>query len=305
MNNAKIVLVACISAFVAITTYFLGVTGTIIGSVLSSVLYNVLAEALEKPVTDKFGNSTKLSFDFNLEYEIAYLFPLVVIIFIQLLLLAAFLSQWGILPGTFLNAYLKIQHVLSNNLYRILGISLLVMAIYPFILKPNIIKKSHGAIVGFIGLIFLARGFADGTGPIALLLAKIFGHFDFAIMVFAFILLVIVILLIAKNAANNLNKSNSNKNNDFDYDKVMRGNHRTNEYNNYESSNFRNQPNNIRVNRSKYDNRQHEDDYGSERYPHPQKNNHFRRNSIKAIKNPRFRGNEPSDEFDEFDDKRY
>lgn len=194
MNHAKIVLVACISAFVAITTAFLGVAGTIIGSVLSSVLYNVLSEILEKPVTER-------KFSFNFEYEIAYVFPLVVIAFIQLLLLLAFFSQWGILPGTFLNAYLKIQGVVDNNLYRILGFALVVMGVYPFIIKPNIVKKSYGIVVGFVGLIFLARGFVDAHIFLTNLYDGIFRHFDFPIEVFAFAMLLIVIFLILNNAS--------------------------------------------------------------------------------------------------------
>lgn len=194
MNHAKIVLVACISGFVAITTAFLGVTGTIIGSVLSSVLYNVLSEILEKPVTER-------KFSFNFEYEIAYVFPLVVIAIIQLLLLTAFLSQWGFLPGTFLNAYLQVQNVVDNNLYRVLGAALIVMGIYPFIIKPNIIKKSYGAIVGFIGVIFLARGFVDAHSFFTNLYGVIFHYFDFPIEVFAFFLLVYVIFLILNNAS--------------------------------------------------------------------------------------------------------
>lgn len=204
MNHAKIVLVAFISAFVAITTAFLGVAGTIIGSVLSSVLYNVLSEILEKPVTER-------QFSFNFEYEIAYVFPLIVISIIQLLLIAAFLSQWGILPGTFLNAYLSIQGVVDNNLYRILGGALVVMAIYPFIIKPNIVKKSYGVIIGFIGLIFLARGFSDAHISLTNLYDTIFQYFDFEIEVFAFILLVIVIILIINNASQSNRDFNASK----------------------------------------------------------------------------------------------
>lgn len=194
MNHAKIVLVAFISAFVAITTAFLGVAGTIIGSVLSSVLYNVLSEIFEKPIAER-------QFSFNFEYEIAYVFPLIVISIIQLLLIAAFLSEWGVLPGTFLNAYLSIQGFVDNNLYRLLGGALVVMAIYPFIIKPDIVKKSYGVVVGFVGIIFLARGFSDANLSITNIYDKIFHYFDFEIEIFAFILLVIVIILILNNAS--------------------------------------------------------------------------------------------------------
>lgn len=214
MNHAKIILVACISAFVAITTAVLGVAGTIIGSVLSSVLYNILSEVLEKPITE--GNlsskisrrrsapkQTKKIFSATFEYDIAYIFPLVVISFIQLLLILSFLSEWGFLPNIFLNLYLTIQEIVNNNLYRIMGTSLLVMSIYPFILRPNVIKKSHGLMVGIVGLIFLARGFVDLNNSITDLYSIFFYYFDFQIELIAFILIVGVILRILASASEN------------------------------------------------------------------------------------------------------
>ena len=134
MNHSKIILVAFISAFVAITTAVLGVAGTIIGSVLSSVLYNVLSEALQKPV-----DNAKLKANF--EWEIAYSFPLIVMALIQLLLIFAMLSEMGFLPSTFLNVYLSLQNVADNNLYRVLGFSLLIIIVYTFVLKNYFFKK--------------------------------------------------------------------------------------------------------------------------------------------------------------------
>ena len=186
LNHSKIILVACISAFVAVTTAVLGVAGTIIGSVLSSVLYNVLSEALEKPVTNA-------KFSTNFEWDIAYVFPLVVLLIIQLLLILAFLSQWGFLPGAFLNIYLSIQGVASNNLYRILGFSLIVKSVYPFILKRDLVKKSDGIIILLIGLIFLARGFSDGGSAVSHTFSLIFDYVDFPIALIAFLLLIYVI----------------------------------------------------------------------------------------------------------------
>ena len=193
MNHSKIILVAFISAFVAITTAVLGVAGTIIGSVLSSVLYNVLSEALQKPVEDAKNKS-------SFEWEIAYSFPLIVIALIQLLLIFAMLSEMGFLPPTFLNVYLSLQNVADNNLYRVLGFSLLVMSVYPFVLKPDFVKKSHGGLIAFIGLIFLAKGFCD-SGFLALYL--IFHYFGFPIALIAFLLLsfaIYKILISAKDS---------------------------------------------------------------------------------------------------------
>ena len=195
MNYSKLILVGCISAFVAITTSLMGVAGTIIGSVISSVLYNMLSEALEKPVTEK-------TFSSNFEWEIAYVFPLIVIAIIQLMLIFALLSEGGFLPHTFLSVFLSIQDLANDNLYRVLGCALLVMSIYPVVLKPNFIKKSYGGIIAIVGFIFLARGFVDLGTRFTNLYYPIFQHFDFPIAVIAFILLLYVIGAIVVSARN-------------------------------------------------------------------------------------------------------
>ena len=231
MNYKKIILVGFISAFVAILTSIMGVAGTIIGSVISSMLYNMLTEALEKPI----GQAT---FSTDFEWEMAYIFPLAVIAIIQLILILALLSESGILPYTFLNVYLSIQEFANNNLYRLLGIALLVMSVYPLLLKPEIVKKSNGTIIAFVGLIFLARGFVDLSNPITDLYGTVFVYFDLPIAIIAFILLFLVICNIFISARksereykvikhqtneDNFNKENiqkvhhSKKHQDFDY----------------------------------------------------------------------------------------
>jgi len=109
VNYSKIILVGFISAFVAVLTSLLGFTGTIIGSVISSVLYNMLAEALEKPVEEA-------TFSTDFEWEVAYVFPLIVIAGIELLFIFALLAEWGIMPASFLNFYLSIQNIADNNI---------------------------------------------------------------------------------------------------------------------------------------------------------------------------------------------
>ncbi|WP_406534792.1 hypothetical protein [Methanobrevibacter sp.] len=189
VNYSKIILVGCISAFVALLTSFLGVAGTIIGSVISSMLYNMLSEALEKPVQEA-------AFSKDFEWEVAYVFPLIVIVLIQILFILALLSEWGLLPYTFLKAYVSLQGVAGNNLYRLLGCALIIISVYPFVLKPNFIKKEHGAIIAFVGLIFLARGFADYGNVITYFYDDIFIYFDFPIAIVALVLLLFVIVRI-------------------------------------------------------------------------------------------------------------
>lgn len=212
MNHSKIILVGCISAFVAITTALLGVAGTIIGSVLSSVLYNVLSEALEKPV-----ENAKISTNF--EWDIAYVFPLIVILIIQLMLILAFLSEWGFLPKIFLNIYLSIQGVASNNLYRILGLSLVVMCAYPFVIKRNYVKRFDGIVILFVGLLFLARGFSDMGNSVSQVFRLVYSYVDFPIALIAFLLLVYVvhsILSSARESEKSISPVNISKNRNLD-----------------------------------------------------------------------------------------
>lgn len=213
MNYSKLILVGLISAFVAVLTSVLGVAGTVIGSVISSVLYNMLSEALEKPVSD-----VKIKHDF--EWDVAYVFPLIVISLIQLLLICSFLAEFGILPSTFLNAYLSLQDFANNNLYRILGLALIVISVYPLVLKPENVKKVHGVIIAAIGIIFLARGFVDMGNQITDLYHPIFAVFDFPIAVIAFILLVVVIVRILMSAweSDNESKKYANSINDGSFE---------------------------------------------------------------------------------------
>ena len=189
MNYKKLLLVGFISAFVAFLTSIMGVAGTVIGSVITSVLYNMLTEALENPVN-------KATLSRNFEWDIAYIFPLVVIALIQLLLIFALIAEMGILPSTFINVYLLIQDVANNNLYRLLGVALLIISAYPLVLKPEFVKKEHGGIIAFVGLVFLARGFVDLGNSITDIYDTVFIHFDLPIAIITFALLVFVIVRI-------------------------------------------------------------------------------------------------------------
>ncbi len=194
MNYKKIILVGFISAFVAILTSVLGVAGTVIGSVISSVLYNTLSEALENPVTNA---SFKKS---NFEWDIAYVFPLIVIAIIQLMLILALLAEQGILPANFLNLYLLLQQLVNNNLYRILGLALIVISAYPFVLKPENVNKIQGGIIALVGFIFLARGLVDLGNSVTDIYDSAFIHFDLEIAILALVLLAIVIVRILLSA---------------------------------------------------------------------------------------------------------
>lgn len=203
------IIVGVVSAFVAVLTYVLGLAGTIIGSVITSVLYNMLTEALEKPVDG-------VSIKDNFEWEVVYVFPLVVIALIQILFILAIFSEEGILPYTFLNFYLSLQDVAANNLYRILGIALLVISVYPLVLKPEYVKRAHGIIIAIVGIIFLARGFVDFQSSFTESYRVIFANFDLPIAIIALVLLLIVIVRILYLAIKETSSNNAGNNSQED-----------------------------------------------------------------------------------------
>ncbi|MCC7554389.1 MAG: hypothetical protein KO202_07880 [Methanobacteriaceae archaeon] len=199
--HSKILLAGIISGIVAITTSVLGVTGTVIGSVIASIIYNFLSEFLEKSIKKADIN--------KFENELIYVFPLVIIVIIQFLLILAFLSEWGFLPDDFLDVYLFLQGLVSNNLYRILGISTLVISIYPMFLKTTKIKRNDGILLAFAGLIFLFKGFVDLDNPIVDLYKGLYSVLDFYLAILAFLILIYLILKLTFEAYNS--NTNSQK----------------------------------------------------------------------------------------------
>ena len=277
MNHSKIILVAFISAFVAITTAVLGVTGTIIGSVLSSVLYNVLSEALEKPVG-------KSKFSTNFEWDIAYVFPLIVILIIQLMLIFAFLSEWGLLPRIFLRIYLSLQGVASNNLYRVLGFSLIVMSVYPFILKRDIVKRTDGLLILVVGLIFLVKGFSDVGSAASTTFDLMYDFMDFPLAVVAFFVLGRVIKNIITSARSSEKEFNiirhSISEKDFD-DLELKNIHRKKDSRNLDDLGLKKTRRNKSRRNSSRDSRMNLDDLELKKvFKTKQNNNSNRKNSV-------------------------
>ena len=215
MRHSKLILIACISTIIPLATAILGYQGTIIGSVFSSVLYNVLSSILSDAVDDKSGQSTNNST--NVWSDVAYVIPLIVMFVIQILLILAFLSEWGILPDLFLDAYLSVQDLALGNLYRLLGISSIVMSLYPFILRRKVVKKYHGLVVLLVGFLFLLKGFSDIGGVFSLFYDQVLHYFNFPIAIVTLVLLgyvIYAVLYSIMNADDNVEppKRNFNRN---------------------------------------------------------------------------------------------
>ena len=192
MKHYKIFVVAIVSAVVAILTTLIGVTGTIIGSVITSVGYNVLVEMFEEPPTI---TPKKRSF----EWEIAYVFPLVIIAIVQFFMIFGFLSKLGFLPFVFYHIYLEVQTLTMFNLYRIMGIALIILACYPYILTPKAVNRTHGKYILIVGLIFLAKGITDISFLLGTILSIIFRYLDLPLAIITFVILLWVIVSIFNN----------------------------------------------------------------------------------------------------------
>lgn len=169
-----------ISGIVALFTSYLGISGTIIGSVLSSFLYQFLSSysaekydegAIRKP---------------NLANEIVYIFPLVVIGIIELIfLLSALHYRFDMLFDI-------LESAVANNLFRLMGIGLIILGAYPFF-NSNDIDKRNGLAVLIIGALLLMRGFVDISEITAKAFYKFFAPFDMLFALFVVVVLAIVI----------------------------------------------------------------------------------------------------------------
>ena len=114
-----IVMAGVISGIVAFTTSQLGVTGTIIGAVLGSMLFQVMSHIFREPLD---GVKTQ-----RVERSIFYIFPLVVILIIEIVYLFYIFS---LSPG---DLFFALERATDWNLFRTIGLALLVMGLFPFV----------------------------------------------------------------------------------------------------------------------------------------------------------------------------
>ncbi len=175
VKHFNIIIAGVISGIVALFTSWLGVSGTVIGSVLSSFLYQLLSTYYDEKTKDidlskvrdkrrKARVSSNVSSERNigenkksssvLTHKIAFIFPIVVILIIE----AVFcLSDIHYIIS---NLFYLLEAATDQNLFRVMGISLVVISIYPF-LKPDIIKRINGFVLLIVGGLLFLRGNVD------------------------------------------------------------------------------------------------------------------------------------------------
>ena len=209
-----VIMAGIISGIVALTTTKLGIGGTVIGAVIGAMLYQIMSHFIKEPLenvntrksvntemvhTRKSVNTknmvhTRKSVNTNrIETKIVYVFPLVVIVAVELIYL-------------FSSVYWKpeqIFHYLESatdgTLFRTIGLGLIIMGIYPILQSENI-KRSYGYIILSVGIIKLLNGFVDIHSPFVKLYANIFADFGLVISLAVIAALSYVILSIIQES---------------------------------------------------------------------------------------------------------
>ena len=185
VKHFHIIMAAFISGTVALFTSVLGVSGTIIGSVLSSFLYQLLSGYSEEKLEG--GNLRKP----KLANEIVYIFPLVVIGIFELIFLCSALHY------RFDMLFDMLEAAVNNNLFRLMGLGLILLGAYPFF-DSNNIDKRNGTFIILIGILLFLRGLIDITDTTSRIFHEVFAQFDllFAIFIVVGLALVIANILI-------------------------------------------------------------------------------------------------------------
>lgn len=188
VKHFNVMMAAFISGTVALFTSVLGVSGTIIGSVLSSFLYQLLSGYSEEKIEEGALRKPKLA------NEIVYIFPLVVIGIIELIF---FLSA---LHYRFDMIFDFLESAVANNLFRLMGIGLIILGAYPYF-NSNNIGKRNGTVVLIVGVLLLLRGLMDISSITSKIFYAVFAPFDslFALVVIVLLALVIINILISSD----------------------------------------------------------------------------------------------------------
>ncbi|PKL67323.1 MAG: hypothetical protein CVV28_05485 [Methanobacteriales archaeon HGW-Methanobacteriales-1] len=174
-----------ISGIVAYTTIQLGIGGTVIGAVLGSVLYQFMSHFIRNPL-EKVKTQ-------KIESSIVYTLPLLLILGIEIIYFMAPIYWRSEQIFYFL------EGATGWNLFRSIGIGLIIMGIYP-ILQSEFVKKRYGFIISGLGIIVLLRGFIDVHSPLVDLYYALFTRFDDLISSMVIFVLIYVIFAILKES---------------------------------------------------------------------------------------------------------
>ncbi|MGB9979804.1 hypothetical protein [Methanobacterium sp.] len=180
-----VVMAGVISGIVALTTTQMGIGGTVIGAALGAMLYQVMSHFIKEPLE---GVNTR-----KIETKIVYVFPLIVIVAVELIYLFSSV-YWK--PDQIFH---YLESATDGTLFRTIGLGLLIMGIYPIIQSENI-KRSYGYIILSVGIVKLLNGFVDMHSPFVKLYANLFADFGLVISLAVIAALSYVILSIVQES---------------------------------------------------------------------------------------------------------
>jgi hypothetical protein len=198
-KTLDILMAGVIAGTAAYATIKLGIGGTVIGTVLCSMLYQIISHIVKEPV-----ENIKTQ---KIEREIFYVFPLVIILVIEIIYL---LSSLYNSPEQIFTA---LESATGDNLFKVIGIGLIVMGLYP-IIQPESIKKFYGYILLVVGVINLLIGFVDITSPVVQLYAPLFYQLKEVISIIIIAVIAYVIIAITRESVTiilNKDKDKDNK----------------------------------------------------------------------------------------------
>ena len=184
-KSLDILMAGLIAGLVAYTTSQLGIGGTIIGAVLGSMLYQLITNFIKEPI----GNVKTQ----KIEREIFYIFPLVIILAIELIYL---LAQIYNRPEQII---FSLEAATGNNLFKLMGIGLIIMGFYP-IIQPEKINKIYGYILLVVGVIKLLVGFVDVKTPVVQLYAPLYFQINEVISIVVIAAISYVVICIARES---------------------------------------------------------------------------------------------------------
>jgi len=184
-KTSDIIMAGIIAGIVAYATSVLGVSGTVIGSVSAAILYQIMSHLFKAPLK---GIKTQ-----NVEARIVYAFPLVLIVAIEISFIFAMLY---LKPGNF---FYLLENATDYNLFRSIGLGLIIMGIYP-VIQPENIKKLYGYIIIVVGIIVLLGGFADFKAPITDFYSFIFSESGILISLMVIAALTYVIISLTRES---------------------------------------------------------------------------------------------------------
>jgi hypothetical protein len=198
-KTLDIIMAGLISGIVAYTTSQLGIAGTVIGAVMGSMLYQFMSHVFKEPIENV--NTVKTQ---RVESSIFYVFPLIIILAIEVIYL---LPSFYHMPS---ELFQSLETATGWNLFRTIGVGLLVMGVYP-LLEPDRIPPIYGLAVMGVGLVKLMAGFVDYNSPIVVLYSPIFRQFSELISIVLIAVLLYVIVSIIQDSVTIIRKEDQNK----------------------------------------------------------------------------------------------